>query len=261
MKTRIITAIVLIAILVPVVIIGGIPFEVLIGIVGIAGVYELLAITNSPRASIYLYPVLMIYMLVSLFLSNNIIVDSVYIIILLLVLFTFSMVDIDLSIDRIGYYIAGILLISMGLRSILVLRLEYGIHYIIMLAFATFGTDTGAYFAGRYFGSHKLNPRLSPKKTIEGSIGGIILGGILSIVYGIIVNINLTLNMLIIICLVLTITGQIGDLTFSSMKRYFKVKDFSNLLPGHGGILDRFDAFIFNGATIGVILYFLAMVV
>ncbi len=261
MKTRIITAIVLIAVLIPVVLVGGMPFKILIALIGAVSVFEMLSICDRPKANIYLYLVIGVYMLFSVFFSSSILIDIAPLIILLLVLFACSMSDYGMNLLRLGYYFTAAALISCGLRSILCIRLDYGFDYLILLALATFGTDTGAYFAGRFLGKHKLNPRLSPKKTIEGSVGGIILGTALSVGYGIFVKINIPVYLLVGICFILTITGQIGDLSFSSMKRTFEVKDFSQILPGHGGILDRFDAILFNGSVLGVLLYYLAMVI
>ncbi len=260
MKTRIITAVVLVAILIPVVLFGGQAFEILIGVAAIAGVFELLSICDRPKTRLYLYLVVGIYMLYATFMSSTILIDITAVIVFMLVLYACSMYDTNMSLLRLGYYFTGAVLISAGLHSILFLRLNYGYEYLIVLALATFGTDTGAYFAGRFFGKHKLNPRLSPKKTIEGSIGGMLLGTVLSICYGAYIHIEIPMAMLVVVCFILTITGQIGDLTFSSMKRTFEIKDFSQLLPGHGGILDRFDAFLFNGAVLGVLLYYVAMV-
>ena len=133
--------------------------------------------------------------------------------------------------------------------------------YLLILALATLGADTGAYFTGMLWGKHKLNPRLSPKKTIEGSIGGIVLGTVLSVAYGAYSGVDIPFYVLLVMCFVLTMTGQVGDLTFSSIKRTFEVKDYSQLLPGHGGILDRFDSILFNAMVFGVLLYFVTMVV
>lgn len=171
------------------------------------------------------------------------------------------MFDNGMNFHRLCYYFTAGVLIAMGLHMIYQLRLTYGVEYLIILALATFGTDTGAYFAGMMFGKHKLNPRLSPKKTIEGSIGGMLFGTVLSVAYGAYIQVNIPLTLLIAVCLILTITGQIGDLTFSSIKRTFEVKDYSQLLPGHGGVLDRFDSILFNAMVFGLLLHFIAMAV
>ena len=96
------------------------------------------------------------------------------------------------------------------------------------------------------FGKHKLIPRLSPKKTIEGSIGGIILGSVMGIAFAHFAGILNGQWPLVISIIVMTMTSQIGDLIFSAIKRYFEVKDYSHLLPGHGGILDRIDSLTYN---------------
>lgn len=261
MKTRIITGLVLIAIILPCVIFGGIPFQVFMGLVAAAGVFEMLSICDRPKANIYLYLLVGVFIFYSLFLQQGLLIPSEIIIIYLLVLLVCSMFDDGMNFHRLCYYFTVGVLIAMGMHMIYQLRLIYGFDYILLLALATFGTDTGAYFSGMMFGKHKLNPRLSPKKTIEGSVGGMLLGTVLSVVYATYIGINIPLPILIAVCLILTITSQIGDLTFSSIKRTFEVKDFSQLLPGHGGILDRFDSVLFNAMVFGILLHFVSMVV
>ena len=107
-------------------------------------------------------------------------------------------------------------------------------------------TDTYAYFTGRLIGKNPLAKEISPNKTIEGSFGGLFMGTIIaSIFYHIAINPQLSFIYLIPITLILATVGQIGDLVFSAIKRYYGKKDYSNLIPGHGGILDRFDSIIF----------------
>ena len=261
MKTRIITGLVLIAIILPCVLIGNIPFQVLVGIVAGAAVFEMLSICDRPKANIYLYPLVGVFVFYSLFFMNSLMVSTEIIMVYLITLLACSMFDNGMNFHRLCYYFTAGVLIAMGLHMIYQLRLTYGVEYLIILALATFGTDTGAYFAGLMFGKHKLNPRLSPKKTIEGSIGGMLFGTVLSVAYGAYIQVNIPLTLLIAVCLILTITGQIGDLTFSSIKRTFEVKDYSKLLPGHGGVLDRFDSILFNAMVFGLLLHFIAMAV
>lgn len=261
MKTRIITGIVLVLVILPCVIIGQIPFQVLLALVAGAGIFEMLSICDRPKANIYLYPLVGIFVYYSLFLDQSLMIPTEIIVLYLIVLLACSMFDDGMNFLRLCYYFTAGVLIAMGLHVLYQLRLTYGFSYILLLALATFGTDTGAYFSGMMFGKHKLNPRLSPKKTIEGSIGGMLLGTVLSVAYGAYIHIEIPFIYLIGICFILTITSQIGDLTFSSIKRVFEVKDYSQLLPGHGGVLDRFDSILFNAMVFGILLRFLAMVV
>lgn len=261
MKQRIITAIVLIAVILPCLIIGGLPFKILIGIIAAAGIFEMLSICDRPKANIYLYPLVGAFVFYSLYFEQPLLIPSEIIIVYMIILLACSMIDDGMNFTRLCYYFTAGVLIAMGFHLLYQLRLVYGFEYILFLALATFGTDTGAYFTGMMFGKHKLNPRLSPKKTIEGSIGGMILGTVLSVAYGAYIQINIPFGLIMITAFILTITSQIGDLTFSSIKRTFEVKDFSQLLPGHGGILDRFDSILFNSMVFGILLHFIALVV
>jgi len=126
--------------------------------------------------------------------------------------------------------------------------LDSGLFYVLLIFVCAWLDDTGAYFIGKKFGKRKLAPQVSPKKTVEGSIGGIITAIIFSIVLGLITQIYFgrTINYLAlgIVALIASCLGQLGDLVASLMKRQSGVKDFGNIMPGHGGILDRFDSVI-----------------
>lgn len=129
-----------------------------------------------------------------------------------------------------------------------------GSKYIWLIFIIAFGTDTFAYFAGNFFGKNKLCPSISPNKTIEGFIGGIFGSVVLTMIYGkVFIELN---NVLILVPLSIIggIISQCGDLVASSVKRYAEIKDYGNLIPGHGGIMDRFDSIIF---TTPVIYYYL----
>ncbi len=122
---------------------------------------------------------------------------------------------------------------------------KYLIWYVII---AAWGTDICAYLVGKYFGEHKFS-KVSPNKTIEGCIGGVVGAIILTIIYTFFINTytNYDLSYLImgVVGGILSVIGQIGDFSASTIKRYFEVKDFSHLFPGHGGMIDRIDSVLF----------------
>ena len=122
--------------------------------------------------------------------------------------------------------------------------------FIFIIAFIT---DTYAYIGGCLIGRHKLTS-ISPKKTIEGSVVGTIMGTLIGSVYYYNLVGGVTMFETVILCLVLTLLSEVGDLFFSSIKRYFDKKDYSNLIPGHGGILDRFDSVIYVSLGLSLIL-------
>ena len=150
----------------------------------------------------------------------------------------------DISIELFGilYIIGFTVFIPMLYAS------DNGKLFIWYIFLTAWGTDTFAYSVGMRFGKHKLTV-VSPKKSIEGSFGGIIGATIIGVIYTICINrfANLEINYLFITftIMLLSILSQIGDLAASSIKRYVDIKDFGNIIPGHGGILDRIDSIIF----------------
>lgn len=169
----------------------------------------------------------------------------------LLVLFTqVVLTNMKTNIKDISISLLGICYIPFFLVFIPLIRdnLENGRILLWYILFIAWGTDIFAYFVGRKLGKHKFT-EISPNKSIEGCIAGILGSFLACMVYTVICNSvwNLNINYLYIlgISIFLSIISQIGDLAASSIKRYCKIKDFSNLIPGHGGLLDRIDSVIF----------------
>lgn len=138
-------------------------------------------------------------------------------------------------------------------------ELENGIYLVWMIFISSWISDTCAYFVGVLFGKHKLAPVLSPKKSIEGSIGGIAGSAIVGALFGYYLDSTLGAGqfmvMLAIVGGVGSVISQVGDLAASAIKRNYEIKDYGNLIPGHGGIMDRFDSVIFTAPM----TYFLIM--
>ena len=120
--------------------------------------------------------------------------------------------------------------------------MEQGKVYIFVPFIVAFLSDTGGYFAGYLFGQHKLSPVISPKKTVEGFIGGVITAILGMIIFKLIAGNALTWSFTVVIGLLGALGAVFGDLSMSAVKRQVGIKDFGNLIPGHGGILDRFDS-------------------
>jgi phosphatidate cytidylyltransferase len=125
-----------------------------------------------------------------------------------------------------------------------------GTALVAMPILLTWATDTGAYFVGKSIGKHKLIPSVSPGKSVEGAVGGLVLTVIVSVLYAQFVllpfaSLRLTTTSAVLLGVVLSVTAQVGDLVASLMKRDAGVKDSSKILPGHGGIVDRFDSLFF----------------
>ena len=134
-----------------------------------------------------------------------------------------------------------------------------GKMWIFFLLVVIFASDTGAYYAGRYLGKHKLYEAISPNKTWEGAIGGLLLSLVISNLYLRIFPFHILNLEMIIVVLVLAIMGQIGDLAESMLKRNQGVKDSGSILPGHGGILDRIDGLLFAIPVLYFYLYGIAL--
>lgn len=120
-----------------------------------------------------------------------------------------------------------------------------GIYYLLLVINFSSVSDTGAYFTGVMFGKHKLCERVSPKKTVEGAIGGVVLSFIVTVVLVRLFKVPANIFVMLAVTVVMCIVGMLGDLFASVLKRSVGVKDYSNLIPGHGGILDRFDSMLF----------------
>lgn len=127
----------------------------------------------------------------------------------------------------------------------------HGLFLLAMMLLCAWSSDTGAYFAGVKFGKHKLCPVISPKKTVEGFIGGIVscvlIQEVVALVYAFVISRNVQISYLAVAvaAAVCSVISVLGDLTFSLLKRHYGIKDYGNIMPGHGGALDRFDSVIF----------------
>ena len=254
MKKRVISAIVMLAIVIPLLIIGGLAFEIAVSIISVGCIYELMKAKEKEKkipvvikAFAYVFTGGLVFVS-SYFNDLNAMLDYRMLSSLFLA-FLIPVVIINdnekYNINDALYMIGGIIFLLIALTSFTVVR-DLSLSNFLYLILITIMTDTFALFSGKLIGKHKLCEKISPNKTIEGAVGGSIAGTIIAtLFYMFVINNSANVFLVIIITLLLTIIGQIGDLLFSSIKRYYKIKDFSNLIPGHGGILDRIDSLIF----------------
>ena len=261
MKQRVITAIVLLIIAMPVCVLSGtVVFPIAMAFIGFMGVYEMLgcmktrdniAVAAPLYALAMLAPFGVRYMGEHLKRNANIVLLVLLVYALyLLGVWVFSYEknqDIDmnpiLASSFIGLYIIG------ATSSIVMVRdVPFGEFYWYFIFIGAWITDTFAYFTGMLFGKHKLIPNVSPKKTVEGSIGGTVFCVAFFVGFGAIVNhfTNSDISLVLVGCagLVSALVSQIGDLSMSVIKRTYGIKDYGKIFPGHGGVLDRFDSIL-----------------
>lgn len=158
-----------------------------------------------------------------------------------------------------AWVVGGILYVGLLLSYLVDLRLvEEGRNWVFLAIFATFGSDTAAYFIGWALGRHRMAPRISPKKTWEGAAAGLFGAVAVSLLFTIPWPLQLPVNydQAVLLGVVISVFGQLGDLVESMFKRYAGVKESGSLMPGHGGLLDRMDSILFAGVTVYVYYFF-----
>jgi len=162
--------------------------------------------------------------------------------------------EITAAAARLGFAVFGVFYIGVLTAPLAILQRDApaGRTWVLLAIALTFGNDTGAYFAGRALGRHKLYPAVSPKKTVEGAVGGLVAGLVVMFVARATVVSWLTVRDCLLVAIVAAFVGPVGDLVESLIKRASGVKDSGRLIPGHGGVLDRIDALLFVSAWIYV---------
>lgn len=263
MLTRVLTGVVGIPLVILIMVLGNPILTIAATIVALIGVeeyYKMIGKKYSPMRWIGLGATLVYFIWGEFFFRNYVIYIAALLIILLVWMVLkypkHSIVDVGMTLIA-PIYVGGLLSFIIAIRM-----LEYGSFLVWLVFISAWGSDTCAYFAGRYFGKHKLAPILSPKKTIEGAIGGALgASGIAYIYTWIITQFNFSVMreyiwLIVVIVFVAAILSQIGDLAASSIKRTIGEKDFGNLFPGHGGVLDRFDSILLVAPFIFIALVY-----
>lgn len=252
MKQRIVTAVVALALFVPIVILGGLPFTLAIYLIATVGLYELLRMKDL---HLFTIPGMLTWIVLAVMLMpaswgdwvhetlRYTKIELAFAAILLLLIYT-VVVKNRFTFDHVAFAILGALYVGIGFYYLIETRM-IGIEFVVYALLVIWMTDTGAYFTGRKIGKRKLWPDISPNKTIEGFVGGIIWAVVFACIFQLFIPIASSYVILIAVTVVASIVGQLGDLVESAIKRHYDVKDSGKLLPGHGGILDRFDSLLF----------------
>ena len=254
MKTRIISALIALLIFVPIFIKGGFIFDFAIILVALLGLKEFIEIKETKK-QLPIFIKLVSYIIMVLFLlvgtaseELSFSLDLRIITGIFLVYLIPSVLYHDRSIYSVTdafYLIGGMFFLGTSFYLLMFVR-HTNLALIMYLFCISIFTDTFAYVTGYFIGRNKLIEEISPKKTVEGMIGGTVMGVVISTwFYLTVIDSEIMLSAIVITSLFLSIIGQLGDLVFSAIKRYYNKKDFSNIMPGHGGILDRLDSIIF----------------
>ncbi|MFA5407594.1 MAG: phosphatidate cytidylyltransferase [Bacilli bacterium] len=261
MKKRIISVVIALLIFAPMLLLGGIAFNLTVVALGILGLKEMLDIRDSK----YPLPAPMklitfgsfIYLVINIATGNDFIYLLDYrnialVMFLLLIPIIIYHDNRVYSINDALFLVGTVFFLGISFNLIINLR-QQSLMYVIYLLVITTMTDTYALIGGSLVGKHKLIESISPKKTWEGLIIGTFFGVLISCVfYYVAINDSINITYLILGTTLLSLIGQLGDLVFSSIKRLYNKKDFSSIMPGHGGILDRLDSFIF--VSLGYVL-------
>ena len=251
MKQRIITAVVALIFFIPLVAIGGMPLQVLAAAMAGVGVYELFNMKGLEIKSLEGILSILAAVLLVLpkaqwfnFLPESVTNFTLFYLIVMFILMVPVFSKNSYTFDDMAFPVLVSLYVGFGFQNFTLAR-ESGVPVLMFALLVVWSTDIGAYFCGMKFGKNKLAPHISPNKTIEGAIGGIICAVIVAAVYLLVWPMNYSLLVMLPLTAIFSVVGQMGDLVQSAYKRHYGVKDSGNILPGHGGILDRFDSLLF----------------
>ncbi|MBQ4522656.1 MAG: phosphatidate cytidylyltransferase [Lachnospiraceae bacterium] len=264
-KERFISGIVLVILMAAVLYAGG-PWTLvamlLLSVIGLREFYRIFKLDTSIFAVCgYLFAA--VYYLV-LFLEKEALLLPLFILFFLTVMtiyvFSFPKYKGEQAMTVFFGFIYTVVLLSYIYR---IRMLQDGGAYVVLAFLSSWGNDTFAYCVGRLIGKHKMSPKLSPKKSVEGAIGGILGAGLLGLAYGSLGNTYLGLSghsglICAVVCLIGAFISIVGDLAASAFKRDTGIKDYGKLIPGHGGVLDRFDSIIFTAPIVYYGIVFLS---
>lgn len=263
-RTRLLSGIVLVILALILLITGGNVLAaslLVISIIGLHELYRALGIEDqkfSPLAAVGYFGCVLYYAIVIFDLTAYTMAGMLALLILLMAVYVFTYPR--YKTDQVTGAFFGVVYVAVMLSCIYELRImEHGVFLVWLIFISSWGCDTCAYCVGMLFGKHKMSPKLSPKKSVEGAVGGVVGAAAIGAIYAAAISGQMggdayTIVSFAVISAVGGLISMIGDLAASAIKRNRGIKDYGKLIPGHGGILDRFDSVIF----IAPVIYYLA---
>ncbi|WP_263707439.1 phosphatidate cytidylyltransferase [Shouchella tritolerans] len=254
MKTRVVTGLFIGAVILAMIALGGWWFTTFVSLMATIAMAELLRMKKisalSLRGIVGLVSMWLLLIPDTLFHSViplNVTKVELFLFLILGLLLLTVLTKNKFTFDEVGFVIVSSVYIGFGFHYLILTRAipDVGVWLVLFVIVLIWTTDSGAYFVGKAIGKNKLWPDISPNKTIEGSIGGIVLAVVVGTIFYMIHPFFNSYIIALCIMLVTAVFGQLGDLVESALKRHYAVKDSGNVLPGHGGILDRFDSLIY----------------
>ena len=262
--TRLISGIVLVLLMLLFIIPGGDLLLLGLALLSVRGSYELnrvLGIHKEPVSVIGYVSILVYYTNLRFEYLSDVMV--IFMVMMVALLFVFVLKYPNLNFAQLGGVVFGVFYVGIMLSYIYQLRMiePIGAYMVWLIIISTWGCDTCAYCIGMLFGKHKMSPVLSPKKSIEGAFGGVIGSGLIALVYCLIFRNKMSINntgvlIIVVIVMIAALISMIGDLSASAIKRFYDIKDYGRLIPGHGGVLDRFDSVIICAPIIYYLVYY-----
>lgn len=247
MFKRIATAVIALLLFLPIIWFGSWPLELLMAVLAILAQMEFiqmekLKLNSFPSiiSSLAAAGIIFSQRLTFIF-GNQVVIKLISLTAIILLMYALNKPEFKIS--QISSIIYLMTYIGIGFYSFVQLRAT-SLTFLVLLLLIIWTTDSGAYLVGRKIGKRKLAPSVSPNKTIEGAVGGTTVAAIVSAVYLLFFPLYTSYILTLLFMIGLSITGQLGDLIESKLKREYNIKDSGNLLPGHGGILDRFDSML-----------------
>ena len=252
MKKRVISAIVALIIVIPLILLGGYAYYLGVGVLSIIGYYEIISVREQKRKVPTSMKVISLVTYLCICMSSAIKKNTFNIDYRLFILDIFACMLPLIVLDSKKYdsddalfLLAVTLFLGTSFNFLIVIR-NIKLVYLIYVALITIMSDTFAHFWGTKIGKRKLCPKVSPNKTVEGMIGGTLFGTFFGAMYFLtIIDPTSSIVLVTVISLTLSLIAQFGDLVFSAIKRNYGVKDYGNIMPGHGGVLDSLDSIIF----------------